>query len=129
MIDNLLQFNKEIDDFAKTIPNEVTTLQKKIVLEALKRVVLKTPVDTGRARGNWQVAIGRPAGTKLQTTDKSGSETINKGLAALAGLPDYDVVFIDNNLEYIEFLEAGSSQQAPVGMLAITVEELRQMFE
>lgn len=129
MSDNLLEFNKEIAEFAKTIPGKVTELQRKIVLEALKRVVLKTPVDTGRARGNWQVSIGSPAGTKLDVTDKAGGETITKGLAVLTGLSPYQIVFIDNNLEYIEFLEHGSSKQAPTGMLKITVEELLEMFK
>jgi len=128
-MDELFQFNKEIQDFAKTVPDKVTELQKKIVLEALRRLVQKTPVDTGRARGNWQVTIGNPAGGQLDTTDADGQATIAAGLAAIAGLPDYQVVWISNNVDYIENLEHGHSQQAPEGMLSITIGELRTMFE
>lgn len=126
---HLKQFNQEVDVFAKTlVPEKVILLQKKIVLEALKRLVMKTPVDTGRARGNWQVTIGRSATAAIEAVDKAGGETIKKGLAAIAALPPYQVVWISNNVDYIEFLEEGNSRQAPEGMMSLTVEELKIMF-
>jgi hypothetical protein len=143
MESNLAQFNREITDFAKSIPDKTVVLHKKIVLEALRRLVEKTPVDTGRARGNWQVTIANPAegqvsgdwpktkGERKTTRPPLRPEdnaTISKGLAALTGLPKFQVVWISNNVDYIEFLEEGSSKQAPAGMLAVTVEELRNMF-
>lgn len=126
---SLEQFNREIDDFTNNmIPDAIVTIQKKLVLEALRRVVLRTPVDTGRARGNWQTTIAEPSQAILDVTDKDGNATIQKGLAAIATLPPYQVVYITNNLEYIEVLEDGSSTQAPEGMVALTIQELREMF-
>lgn len=131
---NIDEFCKEIDDFCKSIPNEVTALQKKIVLEALRRIVEKTPVDTGRARGNWQVAINTPITEILDKTDKAGFETVSKGLKAIENLPPYQVVWISNNVEYIEFLEEGHSGQThdsdgrPHGMVELTIAELREIF-
>jgi hypothetical protein len=145
MESNLAQFNSEVTQFAQSIPGKVTLLQKKVVLEALRRLVEKTAVDSGRARGNWQATINNPAegqvegdwpATKgpprttrppLRPEDK---EVIAKGLAALSGLPPFQVVWISNNVDYIEFLEHGDrvSKQAPEGMLAVTIEELRNMF-
>ncbi len=127
--ENLDQFNRELHEFIQNIPKDAVVFQKRIVLEALRRIVLRTPVDTGRARGNWQTAIGQPLASQLDTLDKAGQETIDKGLQAIAELPPYSVVWISNNVDYIEFLEAGSSKQAPAGMVSITVEELRQMFQ
>ncbi len=129
MDNELAQFNREIDEFTKKeLPKNIVALQKKVVLEALRRLVMRTPVDTGRARGNWQVTIDNPTDSQLDQTDKDGNETIKKGLAAISNLPAYRVVWISNNVDYIEFLEDGSSEQAPNGMLAITIEELRTMF-
>lgn len=143
--DDLDQFNKELDEFMEDIPKQVVQLQKKVVLEALRRIVLRTPVDTGRARGNWQVTIAKAASgivdnyEKVDSPEKrdqppgldvAGDEVIKKGLAAISNLPPYQVVYIANNLEYIEFLEEGSSEQAPPGgMVKVTVEELRQIFK
>lgn len=130
MSDSLQQFNVEIDRFARrVVPNEIVKFQKKVVLEALRRLVMKTPVKTGRARGNWQVTISAAAAGQLDQTDEDGAPTIAAGLAALQGLPPFDVVWISNNVDYIEKLEHGSSQQAPQGMMSVTVAELRSMFQ
>jgi len=125
---NIEQFNREVRAFGKTIPDKLTAYHKKIVLEALRLVVGRTPVDTGRARGNWQVTIDVPAEGQLDTTDKEGDPTIAKGLDALATLKPNCVVWLSNNVDYIEFLEHGSSEQAPEGMLSLTVADLRTMF-
>ena len=128
MISNLAEFNREVSQFARSIPEKVTELQRKIVLEALGRIVQKTPVDTGRARGNWQVTFEAASQQVLTDTDPQGSATVEKALAILAGLPAFSVVHITNNLDYILFLEEGSSSQAPQGMVAVTVQELMEMF-
>jgi hypothetical protein len=125
---SLARFNADIARISKTIPGKVTALQKKLVLEALKRIVEKTPVDTGRARGNWQVTIGAPAEGILSNKTPVGTATVERGRRALDGLPDFQIVWISNNLEYIQFLEEGSSRQAPRGMVRLTVLELRAAF-
>lgn len=132
MADNLQQFNMEIDNFTKKmLPAEVVIFHKKIVLQALRGIVYKNPVRTGRSRGNWQVTIGSPATGQLDITDKDGRATIAKGLAAIQHLPPYQIVWISNNVDYIEDLEAGtaSPKQAPHGMVEVTVAELRMMFK
>lgn len=121
-------FNRDIDAFGRGIDRDGVAFQKKIVLEALRRLAFRTPVDTGRARGNWQVTIGSPAQQALATWDKTGDEVVTRGVAAISLLPPGQVVWITNNVEYIEFLEEGSSKQAPNGMLRITVEELRSLL-
>lgn len=100
------------------------SVQKKLALEALRRVVMKSPVDTGRFRGNWQVSVGVTEDGTVEVTDKSGSETINKGVRPISALSKFDTVYIQNNLPYAERLENGWSQQAPAGMVAVTVAEI-----
>lgn len=129
MKNELEQFNRDMTAFGKSLPEKLKVFQKKVVFEALNRLVKKTPIDTGRARGNWQVTIGGPATGQLETTDHIGEATVIQGLAVLAGLGDYQVVWISNNVDYIEALEHGHSKQAPEGMLAVTVAELRGMFK
>jgi len=114
----------------KTVfPDKAVLVQKKVTFEALRRLVMKTPVKTGRAQGNWQVTIGNPAEGQLDIVDPDGKNTISAGMAALVNLQPYQVVWISNNVDYIEALEHGHSQQAPQGMLSVTVEEMKGMFE
>jgi hypothetical protein len=111
---------------AKTL-RKMDMAVRKIALEMFSRVILKSPVDTGRFRGNWQVAIGAiPDGT-LELDDKSGQVSIGKVQAATLGLKAGDFISLVNNLPYAIPLEEGSSQQAPAGMVALTVQEFQQV--
>ena len=128
-VHNLAEFNREVTKFGKTLaPQQFVLFHKKIALLALTGIVMKTPVKTGRARGNWQTTINTPATGDLETVDKSGGSVVNEGLASLTSLRPYQIVYITNNLPYIQALEEGSSMQAPVGMVVVTLEELKTMF-
>jgi len=150
---NLEQFNRELSKEAKKLTeDQVVLFIKKVALEALRRVVMKTPVNAqtgkgGRARGNWQVTLNAPATGQLNVTDKSGTTTITKGFEQLGSLNsliasgNFPVVWITNNVDYIEVLEfglypgsgpntiGGFSKQAPKGMVQVTLGELREMFK
>lgn len=120
---SLRQFNRVVKSFGDRVPKEkVLVYLKKISLEALKRIVEKTPVDTGRARGGWQVSFKSPS------FGEGGGDPINTGSSQILGLKDPVAVFISNNVEYIIYLEDGTSSQAPEGMVALTIEELLGMF-
>lgn len=155
MTDNLASFNRQLANFSqKLVPAQAVLLHKKVVLEALNRVVLKTPVDLGQARGEWQVTVGSPAAGKTGKTDPTGQNAILGGLTAVAGLSPYQVVWLTNNSDHIEVLENGGfipkdpgpskdprsgrtgrilvkggfSIQAPKGMVNETFRELLQIF-
>ena len=98
--------------------------QKRVALEALTRIVKRTPVDTGFARANWQVAPTTNEGT-VDGTDPGGGGTIAGGLSDINKVRvPFGVIWIFNNVKYIAFLEEGSSSQAPQGMVALTLREL-----
>lgn len=124
---NLRQFQLELHRVAGKVPeNRVVEFTKKVALEALARVVKRTPVDTGRARGNWQLAIGRPGGQTFDVTSESGA--MARARSAIAELPPFSVVYLSNHLPYIERLENGYSKQSPAGMVAVTVAEINSAF-
>ena len=100
---------------------------RKIALEMFRKIILKSPVDTGRFRGNWQLAIGSvPEGT-LELDDKTGTATIAKGAATVMGINAGDTIYFANNLPYARRLEEGYSQQAPAGMVALTVQQFQSI--
>lgn len=121
---NLRQFNARVRKLTKSLPrDQQVRFQKKIVLEALRRIVLKTPVKTGRARGNWQTTINTRPGNVLDV--RSGDRNpISAGLSALGRLRPGQIVYLTNNVPYIIFLEEGTPNMAPIGMVKTTVQEL-----
>ena len=122
-------FNAEIAVFAKALmPKKFVAFHKKIALDALRGIVMRTPVDTGRARANWQVTIDVAPEDVVDEKDGGGGATISKGIGELNSLRPYRVVWITNNVPYIGELENGSSTQAPGGMVAVTLTGMRNMF-
>lgn len=123
------KFAAELDEFlVKQIPENIIIIQKKVVFELLRRFVLRTPVDTGRARGGWHVTINAINDSDLGGVDLSGSGVFSAAKKVMAALGRYETVYINNNVTYIPFLDAGSSKQAPAGMIDVSIEEVRQMF-
>lgn len=116
-------FADDVSAFVRKTETKIETAHRKIALDAFTRVVLRTPVDEGRARGNWQVAIGNvPTGT-LELDDKEGTVVIGRIQAETLNLKAGDSIYLINNLPYILPLELGHSSQAPAGMVRLTVQE------
>lgn len=116
-------FALDIKQWTDKANGNVDLVVRKVALDLFSRVISKSPVDTGRFRGNWQVAIASiPAGT-LDLTDKDGSATIAKADAEVLKLKAGDIIYLVNNLPYSRRLEYGWSKQAPAGMVRLTVTE------
>lgn len=126
MANDFGQFRIDLGRFAKTVGEKHTGLVKKVVLDVLDRVVKKSPVDTGRFKGNWNVGVGRPDLETTDRCDKSGNETLSRGETQVSRIETGEVVvYVTNNLDYAKSLENGHSKQAPAGVLGVTVAEIR----
>jgi len=86
-------------------------------------LVLATPVDTGRARANWQVGIDKPITEPIDETDVSGQTTLDKNNVIIRGRKSGQSIHITNNVDYIEQLNQGSSSQAPANFVGLAVQE------
>jgi hypothetical protein len=85
------------------------------------RVRSRTPVDTGFARSRWQrTNTGRTRPPSLERGEHAPA-VHNKGVTLGQTITVFD------DAAYIEKLEYGHSQQAPHGMLRVTVAELPQL--
>jgi len=129
MANDLRSFQLQLDRaYERKVEQRVAQVTRWVALEALRRVVLKSPVDTGRFRGNWQTAVSvRPDGV-VEVEDKDGGQTISEGSRNIAQLKPYEVVYLSNNVPYARKLEDGHSRQAPQGVVSITVAELAAFF-
>lgn len=112
----------------KVVGNAANKFGRAVMLEAMGRIMDRTPVDRGTARANWNVSTGAPD----LTTDKAAtSESVaakkatNANRIATLRLFDGDTGYIANGLPYIGRLEDGYSGQAPSGMVKLTVNELQ----
>jgi hypothetical protein len=105
--------------FVAQIESDLTKQTRIIAMALLGEIVARSPVDTGRFRGNTTVSIGSPVYSNGANVDPSGSGTLSAGNAVLAGLKPYTIIYIQNNLPYAEKLENGHSKQAPNGVFGL----------
>jgi hypothetical protein len=116
-------FTAQIGAFVEKAKGNAEQVLRKVALDMFSRVVIKTAVDEGRARGSWQCAVGSVPAGQVNYLDKTGSETIARINAATATAKVGDVVYLVSNLVYIWPLEMGHSKQAPNGMVRLTLLE------
>lgn len=125
---NLRQFNKELNKAADFIQGDMAKWYRKVIFEVFKRIVLRTPVDTGRARGNWQLEAGRSASGTVEIEGNEGEmadHAMRNAETILATIPAFSLVHITNNVEYVYYLEYDKrSSQHPEGMVEITLTEM-----
>ena len=122
-------FSDRIRAFAKSAPDMAVQVTNKAVLDLFSKVVMDTPVDEGRARGNWQLSIGQAETSELDVTDKDGAATISKAEGKLLGDKSTVALFIQNNLSYIKRLEYGWSKKSPKGMLRKNLTLMNQFLK
>ncbi len=120
------KFSLQLEKFKDKVEGRLDLVLQKVALDLTKKVTLKTPVDTGRARASWNVGVNN-VDTRMVPEKVSMSQTgafqkaINRARREIARLIWGDTLYITNNVRYIKYLERGSSTQAPNGMVETTL--------
>lgn len=120
-------FYLALRDFADKAGKNAELVVKKVGIDMLSKIILRSPVDTGRFRANWQVGL-KEVGYTVKTEDPSGQATISAGASKIAGFKLGDSIWISNALPYGPRLENGYSTQAPAGMVKLTVAEYESLI-
>jgi len=122
---DLAGFSRNMRARGAAVADRGPKLVRKVALAVDQVLVLGTPVDTGRARSNWQVQIGAaPTGTLPEpATPQAGVQRAFDNARAVIPLAGADGVelHITNNLDYIGRLNEGWSAQAPAGYVEAAV--------
>lgn len=115
------KFSVPIQALADKAKADLETVARKATLMVFSSVALKSPVDTGRFRANWNVSHGAPT---FDTTTSTEQERANLEVQKALTLPIGGVMWMSNGLPYARRLEHGwSKKQAPFGMVKLTVQE------
>jgi len=123
------EFAIDLKKFGKVTREQARMIFQKIALDLDSRIVLGTPVDTGRARGNWFPSLNSPSSAvDMSATDKSGAVAQGRLSGVIAGAKLGDTIWQTNNLPYILPLENGHSGQAPEGMVDINLNAVAAQY-
>ena len=140
MATNAKQFTVQLDRERRMVIGKFVEFHRTLSLFALRRILDRSPVWSGRFRGSNTIQIGsadttvqgiplglpnwpEPVGRTLQVRAPSMSEARRR----LTGLKPFQNVFINNSLPYASAIENGHSAQAPIGVykLALLDAEIR----
>ena len=127
------EFRKGLTGFEANMLREIDLRIRRIGLELLKKLIDKTPVDTGHLRHNWQVTINTQTDTELPGEDAGGIATFNREKVKLTNLGLGPLVVFQNPAPYAEIIEMGrteksGSTQAPQGMVRVSLQEVANTY-
>lgn len=136
---SLQEFKLDLKNFAdKIVPEQHHLMVKRFAFDVYRRIVMKTPVDTGRARGNWGISVGTPhsqgyipsnavVGAPLDANEMAHAMSVLN--ATTPQQIRRNIIWISNDLPYIQALENGHSKQSPPhAMVAMTIEEIKRVI-
>lgn len=124
-------FARRIRLRGRQVEEGVNRIVRKVALVADRELVLETPVDTGRARSNWQVSLGSALTTEREPF--APGEGLGKGEGAnaagalaqgqdrIGARKSEQDIYIQNNVSYIGNLNDGTSAQAPAGFVQAAI--------
>jgi hypothetical protein len=124
-------FSVDLAKFGQKAIDNSEKIVRKIAFDMHRKIVERTPVDTGRAKANNQISVGSVPSSTTESKDttplgQAGAGTLSAANISADKFKLGDTIFLYNNVEYILSLEYGHSKQAPAGMFRITFEEVVQ---
>lgn len=111
-------FKTDLSQFADKIDLSVAQFRERLTLGLKEKIERRTPVDTGRLRASWAVSDTEPS----SFTPPVGAN--GRGPVQATFRDPFDISFITSNLPYTLRVEFGHSQQAPNGMVRISLAEM-----
>lgn len=122
----MLNLFKDLNAFGSVVvPAQLVRRQKQVAILLLTGFTLKTPVKTGRARGGWIVSVGTFSDSERNRQDKIGRSTISDGVSTIKTAKPFSNILINNNVNYIMFLNDGTLRTAAHKMIELTIEEVK----
>lgn len=137
---DMLDLAKFMDKLLPPIATLASNAAAASAIAIINDLVQVTPADTGSAVSNWQVTLDAPAPSILPpfipspkgrmikgvwvhlvapdiTARANASFVLDAAYVALRSKAPGQIIFITNNLEYIQKLNQGSSLQSPAGFV------------
>ena len=135
----MAKWSVPVDHIAHRFEGDLDKTVRAISLELFTLLLIRSPVDTGRFRGNWLVSFDdwpggdgggfgasvRDGGDREANARSAQEHAMRQASKFSKGKAGVKVLMV-NNVPYSVELELGSSQQAPHGVVRVTAEEFAQ---
>ena len=110
--------------FAEKINVAIPIVVEKLAIDLWTKITRGNPVDTGLSRSWWHINEGAPDMSKPPERPRSRiGEFYPAPTTPSPVITGTQPVYITNNVDYVIFLEAGWSGQAPFGYVGLAILE------
>ena len=120
-----MTFTSDLGRFTVGTKAGLNELTRECVKEAGRRLIERSPIDTGRFKSNYFYGLVSP---DTRSNDRTNVRVLNNLDELPIEAAGYSH-FITNSLPYAPALEAGYSRQAPKGMFGLTALEWPQIVK
>jgi hypothetical protein len=139
----MAEWTLDMSKYTQKVKDDINTVRRVTAFEILRRVIMRSPVDTGRFRSNWLATLNNETGGTRNTTDKSGNSALKEGQAVIDSVQGDQSIIIQNNMSYGPKIEYGGftkkpetaktiggySKQSPKGVVGVTMAQAEQIFK
>ena len=136
-------FERSLAKYVKKVDKVGTKGIRSVALVCLKSLMMKSPVDEGTFRANWNVGVnnidestkGETGGTVKRTEKGKATkkaidpEKFAEGEQRIGGIDVGNSVNISNALPYAMRLEKGDSKQASAGIVTPTLIQVKNELD
>jgi hypothetical protein len=109
---NFNELSKTLNSLPKRYERNTVKEFRKMVIATGSNIIITTPVDTGKARGNWRSSIESPILSEIDRLDPSGEQAkLEVGTVSKQVTFRRMKFWLCNNLPYINRLNNGWSKK------------------
>jgi len=123
-----MSLSADLRKIAKKKKQTLNQAYSSIMFDLANQMITMSPKDTGAFQANWLAALN----SGDYTYDKSKtnvSEADGRLTITLGGLTTSSNFYFTNSLPYADELENGHSDQAPSGVVRVTINDFPQIVE
>lgn len=121
-------FANSLKAFGDDTIARIDYFKRGVAIRLFSAIAQDTPVDTGRARGNWITTIAHPS-TEVFDAIWKASLVMAQIRAVVKNAAGDETICFANNLIYILLLEYGYSSQQPGGMVRRNVARILEILK
>ncbi len=126
-----MSLSAQITGFGLRANQRADKVRRGVAIKLFSAIILDTPVDTGRLRGNWRVSVKKPQLEAIDRESKSGAEPNHEVIETLKPPAGESDLYLTNNLGYVNRIEfdGWSHTKAPQGMVRRNVIRFVQLID
>lgn len=131
-MNSMSKIDLDVRKIASMLMIDVWAVERKIAFDLLRSVADRTPIATGRARASWGIGVntcpnfdvGDGAGRMNPSAASAKAMSNIKGVTKKPPSFVLPPIEVANYVDYVQYLDKGSSKQAPQGIVDLAIADV-----